>query len=321
MKMKYARLGLLVVTFVVAAVALFLLRRLFSSTSVHQGLVFAPWAIVVSLLAFLLQEMLNPLVAALALRSLGQSTQYWPQLLITLVSISANSTVPVPAGIPLRSFLQKRILHIPYTKSAGGILLETAVGYGTTTLAAVITTSIWLRVVIGDRFSILQQRQTIFVLVAGATLIMALFVLLVARYKKNWIQRTREAIFLVLGARILPLLGMVAVTVFSFGLALIRFGMILYAVDAQAPYGALMAALFLSRLAGVLSFIPMGLGTRDVSLVSLLVLIGVSTPQAVAAAAIDRVIIVAPYLVGGTVATHLLGRNLLNLDEEPETLG
>jgi uncharacterized membrane protein YbhN (UPF0104 family) len=75
-----------------------------------------------------------------------------------------------------------------------------------------------------------------------------------------------------------------------------------------------MAALFLSRVAGVLSFIPMGLGVRDASLASLLLVMGISGTSAAAGAALDRVIMTIPYLVGGVLATHVLGKRFLVIE-------
>ena len=87
--------------------------------------------------------------------------------------------------------------------------------------------------------------------------------------------------------------------------------MILYAVGINVPYGSLLAILLISRLSGVISFIPMRLGIRDASFSALLVVISVPAKHAMVVAAIDRIIMTGPYLVGGVIATHFFGKKLL----------
>lgn len=293
--------------------ALFFLRRIMITTETSQALLFSPWFLLAAMVFFLVQESLNPVFAALALKSVGQSTRYVPQLLITMLATSANSTVPVPAGMPIRAFLQKQLLDIPYTKSASAILIETAVGYGLTFLAAIITSIFWFREILTVQDSIRQNGWI--VLVVGLIIAVFLsFVFVVYIQKRQLTQQVMNAVHLLLQAKLLPLLGMGIIMFVSFGLALLRFEMILYATGVQAPFGPLMAALLLSRIIGVLSFVPMGLGIRDASLASLLMLIGIPATHAAAGAAIDRLIMTIPYLVGGVVATHLLGKRLLVIE-------
>lgn len=301
---------LYLITLGAALVAIVLLRRVIVATESSQVFLFSPWFLLAAVIAFLVQESLNPVFAALALKSVGQSTRYVPQLLITMLATSANSTVPVPAGMPIRAFLQKQLLDIPYTKSASAILIETAVGYGLTFLAAVITGIIWFREIIGTQ-DFLRQNGLLISLVGFVLLILFSFVFVTYVKKRQLTKQLIDAIRLLLQAKLLPLFGMVIIMFASFVLALLRFEMILYAMGAQAPFGPLMAALLLSRIAGVLSFIPMGLGVRDASLASLLLLIGIPGTYAAAGAALDRVIMTIPYLIGGVIATHVLGKRLL----------
>jgi uncharacterized protein (TIRG00374 family) len=112
-------------------------------------------------------------------------------------------------------------------------------------------------------------------------------------------------------AKLWPIIGMFTATAFSLCLTLLRTSMILYAVGINVPYGSLLAILLISRLSGVISFIPMGLGIRDASLAALLVVISVPAKHAMVVAAIDRIIMTGPYLVGGVIATHFFGKKLL----------
>lgn len=293
-----------------AIIAIILLRRMVISSASSPSFLLSPWLLGVAAIVFLVQEGLTPVFAALALKSVGQSTRYKPQLLITILATSANSAAPIPAGMPIRAFLQKQVLAIPYTKSASAILIETAVGYGLTFLAAIITSLIWLRQVLGQQVTLWQNSMLIFV---TGLVILFLVLLAIGMYigKRNLTQQMTNIFYLLLQAKLWPLLGMVFIFGASLVLATLRLQLILLALGTPAPVGPLMAATLVSRIAGVLSFLPMGIGVRDASLASLLFIIGIPAIYATAAAAIDRVIMIVPYLIGGVIATRVLGQRLL----------
>lgn len=310
MKNKTRTTLLYSVTFIAIIVAIFFLRRSLNSAEQTQDMIFTPWFLIISLGVFSIQESLNPVFAMLALRSLGQSSHYFPQLQITLFSTSANSTVPVPAGIPIRAYLQKQIIDISYSKSAAGIAIETVIGLGLTCLAALIAGFIWFRQLFDPTLITNNLSTFVLVLVAFCLLFAITFAYLLTK-KKHFLMKLRDSLILLFHVRLLPVLGMCLIVVVSFGLAVLRFDMTLRSMGIVASYGSILAALLLARVAGVFSFIPMGLGVRDASLVSLLVLAGVPSSVAIAAAAIDRVIISIPYLFGGIIATHLLSKKIL----------
>lgn len=301
---------LYLITLGAALVAIIFLRGSVASAESSFGLLLYPWFLLLAFGTFLVQESLNPLFAALALSSVGQSTRYVPQLLITVFATSANSTVPVPAGIPIRAFLQKQLLNISYSKSASAILIEMAVGYGLTFLAAVFAGIIWFREVISTQSFLYQNTLLILLLALGLSVSLA-FLSITCVKKHQLTKQLAEAKHQLLQAKLLHVFAMAAMMLVSYGLTFLRFEMILFSTNSQAPFGPLMAALLLSRMAGVLSFVPMGLGVRDASLVSLLVLSGLPGSFAAAAAAMDRVIMTLPYLVGSVIATHIIGKRFL----------
>lgn len=314
MNRRRPQIGLIIVTLIVAVIVVIISYRKISSISLDQVFTLSPWAFAVALAASLLQEMLNPVFAYFALRSVGQPTSYLPQFMIMMFSTSANSTVPVPAGMPIRAFLQKKFINIPYTKSTSGLLLETIVGYSTVIIVAIITSYLWLRKSVYQELSVWIQHFRIKALALGPIL---LVVILIGLLVVILIRKTKLMTLAAIGLKELfrakpwPIMGMFSTTVLSFCLTLLRFNMILYALGINVPYGPLLAILLISRLAGVISFVPMGLGIRDASLAALLVIISVPSTHAVVAAAIDRVIMTTPYLVGGVIATHILGKKLL----------
>jgi uncharacterized membrane protein YbhN (UPF0104 family) len=310
MKKIFSPLGMSIVTLAAALAALFSIPLLLPTLSFEGERITSFWPIGAALFLFLVQEALNPIFAGLALRSVGESTRYRTQLLIILLSTSANSAVPFPAGIPIRAVLQKQFFQIPLAKSAGAMLIETLVGYGIVAACAFVSGYLWFRVAFEQQLRDLRGSSIALVALAGSLLAVCVFWIVFSKKKKlqgSVMEAGRQAA----QARIMPLGGMAVVVLASMLLALIRFELILQAIGIEASYGPLLGALLISRLAGVVSLVPMGLGIRDASLVSMLIMLGVSAPHAIAAAAIDRIIMTVPNLVGGFIATHLLGRQVV----------
>ena len=125
----------------------------------------------------------------------------------------------------------------------------------------------------------------------------------------------RKAVNLITHAKLAPLAGMVLIIIISYALFLFRFSIVLYSLGVSISPGPLFAAMIFAYLMGVISFVPMGLGVRDVSLASLLVMLGVPLEHAAAASAIDRVLITLPFLIGGVIATNVLGKDVLKLKD------
>ena len=307
MKKVFSPLRMSIVTLAAALAALLLIPLQRPFLSFEGEMITSVWPLGAALFLFLVQEALNPIFAGLALRSVGESTRYRMQLLIILLSTSANSAVPFPAGMPIRAVLQKQFIHIPLAKSAGAMLIETLVGYGIVTACALASGYLWFRVAFEQQLH--DLRGSSMVLAALAGFLLAVCVIGMVYVKKDKLRGSvMEAGRQAVRARIVPLVGMAVVVLASMLLALARFELILQAMGIEAACGPLLGALLISRLAGVVSLVPMGLGVRDVSLVSMLLMLGVSGPHAIAAAAIDRILMTVPYLAGGLIATHFLGK-------------
>ncbi len=309
--------GMSLLTLTVAVAALLAVPLLRPALSFEGNLISSYWPIAAALFLFLVQEAINPIFACLALRSVGESGRYWTQLLIILLSTSANSAVPFPAGIPIRAALQKQIVHISLAKSAGAMVIETLIGYGIVTACALVSGFLWFRATFDQLLDDFRGAPLVSAGLAGSFLAVCVVWMISAKKKKMWRSIT-DACHQALKARIAPLGGMAVIALVSMLLALIRFELILQAMGINTPHGPLLGALLISRLAGVASLLPMGVGVRDVSLVSMLVLLGISGPYAIAAAAVDRIIMTVPYLGGGMIAAHLLGRQVIVSALRPE---
>ncbi len=276
-----------------------------SLSTIRNAKVFltTPWFLLIALFLFFIQEGINPLQAKLALNCIKEKSNYFSLLKLMLFSTSVNSTVPLPAGVPLRVFLQKKLLNIPYNKSTMGIIIETVIGYGTSAFFISITVPIFLqkKIVIGD---IIDQYDGHIYL--GVIILFFLIPIAVFIWKKDKIIFFFKE-FLVLIGEVRCRLYLILMTMFSITSLFLSSGRmmtILYSFDKQSNIGVILSIMLLSYFAGVISLLPMGIGARDLSLTTLLVLIDIPLPIALATAAIDRVFISLPYLVGAGLCSH-----------------
>ncbi len=281
--------------------------RLYLSARGKSEFVFQPEFILAALGFSLLQKALGPLLIMASLKSISQTSRYTPLLWITMFATAANSAVPFPAGIPIRAVLQKKVLGIPYTVSASGLVIETAIAYGCTVIMCFVTSTVWLAPVLKTRISVSEYPLLMIVIVFGILLSFGLAYLITRRLKGRLIQQIQDVSKHILNARY-DMLGIaLGIVMFSYIVSLLRFEMLLKAMGLYIPPGPLLAAMIFSYLAGVISFVPMGLGVRDISLGTLLVFLGIPVESAAAAAAIDRILISSPCLFGGIIAVYVMG--------------
>ncbi|MDY6973420.1 MAG: lysylphosphatidylglycerol synthase transmembrane domain-containing protein [Thermodesulfobacteriota bacterium] len=304
-----------ILTLVAALVVVGIIHHLYSSVQEKSDFVLHPWFLALALGFALVQKALGPVSIMIVFQSLNQRSNYMPLLWITMFSTTANSAVPFPAGIPIRAILQRRIMGIPYATSVSGLVIETALSYSCAAITCLVTGLLWLAPALNIRMAYFQGPLLTGSIVIALLFSFALLYTIGHRLKGNVIHHLQDAARQMVNARHGPLLIVTGLILFSYIISLLRFEMVLQAMGHYAPPGPLLAAMILSYLAGVVSFVPMGLGIRDVSLGSLLVFLGIPLAPAAAAAAIDRILISMPYLIGGGVATHVLGRDVLNLEK------
>ena len=260
-----------------------------------------PWLIAAALVASTIQECAGTASAQAALSAFGQRAAFVRLLIITTVATAANSIVPAPAGIPARIWLQKTWLGIPVSFSTAAIALEMLCGYGLLALFALAGSLLF-----GANMLATGVRYLPIVLVIGAIGLLTAWLL-----REQLKSRVKQ----LAAARPIPLatLTVVFLNVLVIALATLRLWLILRAVGSDAASIAeITAALCIARVAGVASMIPMGLGSRDVTLAGLLVLAGIPLPIAVLAAAVDRVLSTAPYLGVAAAGWPLLRRSGLS---------
>lgn len=260
-----------------------------------------PWLIAAALVASTIQECAGTASAQAALSAFGQRAAFVRLLIITTVATAANSIIPAPAGIPARIWLQKTWLSIPVSFSTAAIALEMLCGYGLLALFALAGSLLF-----GANMLATGVRYLPIILAIGAIGLLTAWLL-----REQLKSRVKQ----LAAARPIPLatLTVVFLNVLVIALATLRLWLILRAVGSDAASIAeITAALCIARVAGVASMIPMGLGSRDVTLAGLLVLAGIPLPIAVLAAAVDRVLSTAPYLSVAAAGWPLLRRSGLS---------
>ena len=307
MKVRRSQIWLWLITFIVLLISAWIFYNLYNSALHGREYIFHIWGLAIALFLAVLQQLLTPLFSLLALRSVGQITQYVHMLWITMLSTSANSSVPFPAGLPIRAVLQKKILKIPYTTSSSAIVIETITSYGYSIIALIITGVLWLGPVLKQKIPVFKGTLFFVLILIGICLSLVFIYLIARRIKENLVEYLRNTGRMILNVKPVPLLVISVLTVITFAISTLRLSMVLYSVGISISPGPLFSALVFAHLAGVISFVPMGLGVRDVSLASLLVILGVPVEHAAAAAVFDRVLTTVPILVGGIIATRIIG--------------
>lgn len=282
---------------VTVAIALWILKSAFDSAVQIQWSLMDPWLIAAALFVACLQECAGTAGAQAALAAFRQRASFHRLLIVTTVATATSSMVPVPAGIPARIWLQKTWLAIPVPRSTAAIALETLCGYGILALFALAGVFLF------DTNALSTEWHYLPALTAIATLGLLIVWLLRARLRSLLGQ------LVIMRPMLLPAMATLVLNIIIIGLATSRLWLILHALAVNAAsVPEITAALCIARIAGVASMIPMGLGSRDVTLTGLLVLSGVPLPIAALAAAVDRVLSTAPYLVVALIGWPLLRR-------------
>jgi len=293
-----------------------ILQRLIASSSQLSWATFHWLPLLLALAATIAQELLNPWLAKFSLRAIGRDGGYWRLLGIVTTTSASNAAIPLPAGIPLRVWLQKRWLGIPYQDSTLAAVLESLIGYGILGLTAVLSMVVWAPDLLQKAAHL--HAWALLCSVSALLVVMVLCIrLLINRYAPTIIaaMRLRRASELSWKS----LFMVVAITSIGIVLAYVRIAMLGWALSVSAlDWGLIFTGLVVSRLAGVASMIPMGLGARDVSLGYFLILAGATTSSATAWAILDRIVMTIPYLVIGLVSISMLRRFNQIAQREPK---
>ena len=282
---------------------------LVTNTHIDKQFISHPWWIIASVVFALIQKLLSPAIIISVFKSIDQKCRYWLMLWITMFSTAANASVPFPAGIPIRLVLQQKILHIPYSASTSALAIEMLLTYGSMIIFCLFTAILGYVPNFSKQLFVLKYSYFLGFIIVGF-IIANVFYLILKRYANGWIKWIHHTLKQMRDAKPKWIIFSIVVIHISMVLSLIRIELLIGSVGSYVPAIPLLVFIIISYLAGVISFIPMGLGVRDVSLGALLVLSGVSVPAAAVVTALDRLIVSIIYLSGSAIASYRLGHHL-----------
>jgi len=275
--------------------------------------IFYPWFIVFSLFFMILQKLIAPLIIVVIFKSINQKSNYWSLLWITMFSTAANSSVPFPAGVPVRIFLQKKIIGIPYTSSTSELVIEMFLSYTCMVITCIITGILFLGPVFRQHLLLIKNSISYdFTTIGFIVLCIVLICFFIKKFKGKITEYMTQTLDQIFKTRLQILFIALCLIIISILISLLRLEMLLFAMGFHISKASLLPAMLLSYLAGVISFIPMGMGVRDISLSGLLVLLGIPLASAAVVAAVDRILLSIIYLIGSIIASYIFGKQMLN---------
>jgi uncharacterized protein (TIRG00374 family) len=300
--------GIVFAIFIVSVVLLIRLLR-------NRGWVLLPeialFYLVLTLLLSALGTALYSAAVYVLVRASGHRTTFIQAYLVLTASLSANYVTPVKFGIPLRIYLYKQVMQIPFAVGTALVALETWLGMLIpAVIASVGIAALFIEIGLAAPLTLLA------VLLVGMMAMLFIKPSLVSPLlerlplQKFTFRLVRFSETVQTGFRSVPLwrLGVVALLLgLNVTVATTRLYFVLFVLGWPVSWPALLAAFTISLTAGNLSMIPMGLGVRDASFTLLLAQLGVPNEIALSAAVIQRLLSPGWPLLLGLVSTNILG--------------
>ncbi len=294
---QYGILLLLVVLFIAAY---------FSGISIQSlldGLSNLSWLQALILIGvFLAISMLSIVGKKLLLFFLGYKISFQKITLIHFASISAHYSTPAKIGYPVSIYLLKKLGDIPVVISTASIVIELFVTVLIPTIVAIIGSAVYF----GNQ--IINFSQGILYLLSGLIVVSLVVVILLKKSKKVkalLIELQKAVVLITFRKAALYLIVQIFVQILSAFLLMLTTSFVYGNIGFFPALVARSAAFVI----GAFSMIPMGLGTRDLSLVFYLKGFGIQSEIAIIIAAIERVIASgAGYLIG-LIASGIIGVN------------
>jgi uncharacterized membrane protein YbhN (UPF0104 family) len=275
-------------------------------------LTYQKWLLV--LLLFFIVQLLNLWYFKLILTRMYPINSFTKLFQILFASHSFNYAGPVKLGMPVRIFLFKQILGVPYSAGIAAVMATTGLDV-CVMITLVISLSTWIYV------SPLLGFIVALVIIIGFTGLAAMshkwaFTRL---QRPEWLAR-----FLAEIRNLSPFVTFCAILLSATKLLLnaVAGWIVLAGLGAATGLAKFSLVYFSSHLAGLLSFIPMGLGVKDASVVELLGRMNTAPTISVAFIAIDRLVwSVIPLLIGLLAGWQLgISAMIESAGEEPEAL-
>ena len=254
------------------------------------------WLSLVSI--FILFQLLNLYHFKLIINSVSTVDSLFKLFQVLFASLSFNYVSPFKLGTPVRLFLFKEILGIPYTSGVTTVIATTGLDV-VVMLTLVISISAWI--FISPLAGLACGGAVLICMVGLASIYRKLYS--AGTEKSSWLGRFFSEL-----ADLSPLIIFYA-TLISAAKSLLH-GLagwiVLTGLGAAASLAEFICIYFASHLAGLLSLIPMGIGVKDASVIELLRRAGASASVTIGFVAIDRLVwSLLPLLVGLVAGWHL----------------
>jgi uncharacterized membrane protein YbhN (UPF0104 family) len=217
---------------------------------------------------------------------------------VLFASHSFNYAGPLKLGIPVRLFLFKQILGIPYTAGIASLMATTGLDV-LVMVALTISFSAWI--FIGPLVGLGLGAAALICLVGSAALYQKLHPAPTER--PSWLGR----FFSELG-KIPPWITLYCVLIATAKSLLNGFAgwIVLTGLGVTTSLVEFVFIYFASHLAGLLSLIPMGIGVKDMSIIELLSRTGAPASASITFVAVDRLVwSLTPLLIGLLAGWHL----------------
>ena len=249
------------------------------------------------------------------LKGMGYKSSLKSLYLISTSSLAANYTTPVKIGIPLRVYLYKKFLGIPLSHGTASLAIEI---FLETLLPALI--SIFAIATLFRGYSLKIPLFAIFLLfiLFYATIFFEPIRLTNVISKlpfHNKLDRLLEfGVNFQAGVKQMDKIVLVPFSLLllvMYAIAALWLYVILFIFGYEISPLHLLYVNMISYTIGMISMVPMGLGTRDASMVLLLLKLGVPNEVAISAALIQRVLTTGLNFVLGVVSASALGVKFL----------
>lgn len=288
---------------ILLASLLFLLAALYISHIIPEAnvdilflLSWQKWLSVLSL--FLIVQLLTVAYFYLIIARMCNITSPAKLFQVLFASYSFNYAGPLKLGIPMRVFLFKRVLGIPYAAGLATVMATTGLDV-LVMIIIVFALAAWIYI------------SPFAGLILGPAAVLALLSLRALFDKLPYTRPKRPkwlANFLSDVSNLSPFTIFLAVVISTIRFFLISLScwLVLAGLGRATSFAELTFVYFSSHLAGLLSFIPMGIGIKDASLIELLGRMGISPAVGIGFVAIDRFIwCLIPLLIGIVAGWHL----------------
>lgn len=272
-----------------------------------RDIIVSPTFILIALVAAVIQAICDGLIGFSALKMAQPGAKKLMQVTsITLFSNTVGITLPGPAKSPIRAILQKIILDTPYKVSILALIYESLIAYLVLFPTAIVTSWIWLQS-FSPKINISQAQL--------AALCFFLFLILLyalLKIRNKFITEakgTYNEFPTYLDRKSSFTLYTVSLTCLLYLTGILRLDFVSISFGYELELGLISAFFLLSRITGILSMLPMGIGARDASLTALFVLAGIPLQVAVSIALIDRILLILSQIITGVPATQYLYKN------------